>query len=329
MILDLENHTKEEVCDMLHTAKHNGCVAVFAEIISTSDGSVMSSSLFEAIQVACTQNDLFFVVDEALSAIRCGAPFAFQGDEYIPACTTYGGPDFVVFGKGLGVSGIGINFDGQMVRKLGFKTLEQRQLMVAYWQALVSRPIQLPVLIEAIGLLHLAKQENWIAISVKVGESVRKLISHFGKRKNGREEAMIRGVHAMIFVERDSSLRFPIMTAIRRRSAYARWLPKLDASMMDLGMLQSYVFSAHSSTARVASSLQADMAGTMPLWCFSCGIWASDDNWCRTCLLASCSDGRCLEVFPGHPCLVGEHKGSKRYSINSLEITDADTKADQ
>jgi hypothetical protein len=300
VVISMKDSSPETLNAALVRAKLQGCIAVVADIVSTDDGSILLPDHFSLLKSCCSRNKLLLIMDETLTAIRCGAPFAFQRSEYT---LTEGDakPDLVVFGKGLGVSGIAIGFDGQMLRHLGFAKSKDIQQTIRYWRALVSRPISTPTLIEALGILHTAKSEDWPLRSVKIGEAVRDIIRD-RETKGGKEQELIPGLGAMIVVDRDRSMRFRIMAAIRRRSPWVRWLPKLD-STSDREALETYVFGHRSKHHRQMLAEEAERYSTMPLWCFICGIEATSEEWCRTCFLAFCNNEVCVAAFSRHVCL--------------------------
>ncbi|KAJ5899843.1 hypothetical protein N7495_004587 [Penicillium taxi] len=103
----------------LIAAKKQGCVAVISDIVNASDGSVFPPELFRLLRSCCDKARIFLLVDEAMTAIRCGAPLASQRAEYSEEGNLQ--PDMIAFGKGMGVSGIAFNFDGLMMRHLAFR----------------------------------------------------------------------------------------------------------------------------------------------------------------------------------------------------------------
>lgn len=95
------------------------------DLVSTADGSTLSPEHFRLLRVCCDKARLFLIVDEAMTAIRCGAPWCFQRAEYLSGDETLEA-DLVSFGKGMGVSGVAVNFSGLMMRHFGFQKREQK-----------------------------------------------------------------------------------------------------------------------------------------------------------------------------------------------------------
>ncbi|KAL9079675.1 MAG: hypothetical protein Q9157_001451 [Trypethelium eluteriae] len=234
-VIEPDDSLAADLKDRLCEAKSIGCIAVVLEMVSTTNGLPISPYFFSKLREACLENNLFLIVDEALTAIRCGSPFCFQREEYAVSTAKSCGPDIVLFGKGLGLCGFAVNFGGQMMKKAGFVTKDSQMLMTAFWRNLVTQPVQTPVLIEAIDILKAAQTENWPDRSKSVGRIVRDLVWEAEARTAmpGAERNPIRGLDSMILIERHRSSKFPINGAMLKRSMWVRWLPKLDLSMTD------------------------------------------------------------------------------------------------
>lgn len=275
---------------------------MIVDLVSTSDAAVFSPAKFALLKRCCLAARLFLVVDEAMTAIRCGAPWAFQRPEYSADELQ---PDLVVFGKGLCASGAAINFNGLMMQCLAFQDRHHMTQSIRFWRALVSRPIPTPVLIESLGILNLAHAENWPARSVKIGEAVQKFVRDHVVQQTPEysDKEFVRGLGAFIAVDRKISAQFLVMAAIRRRSSWVRWLPKLDSAAVDPHQLQQYIIGSNGREHRKLLSNEAEKQNTLPLWCFVCGIDASAPDWCRTCFLGSCGHEDCVESFHAHLCV--------------------------
>ncbi|KAJ5314438.1 uncharacterized protein N7443_001322 [Penicillium atrosanguineum] len=237
VVIRKEDLSIDVLPEKLVFAKQQGCIAVIVDLVSTSDGSVFPPDDFALLQRSCHQANLFLVVDEAMTAIRCGAPWACQRPEYSQSDLE---PDLVVFGKGLCVSGISINFDGAMMKSLGFGKKSQMLRSIRFWRALTSRPVALPVLIEALGILNMAQAEDWPARSGEIENVIKSFVRDHAKTLCEDNEP-VRGLGAMIAVKRDISTHFRVMAAIRRRSPWVRWLPKLDSAAGNRKALDRYL----------------------------------------------------------------------------------------
>ncbi|KAF4626241.1 hypothetical protein G7Y89_g11917 [Cudoniella acicularis] len=297
VVVDIRLASRESLDAKLAEAKAQGCIALVLDLVSTEDGSVVLPEHFGMVKASCARHGLFLIVDETLTAIRCGAPFAFQRSEYALEEEDKK-PDLVIFGKGMGVSGIAVGFEGAMTKGLAYTKVEDIEQTIRYWRALVSRPIAIPTLIETLGILRTAQAENWPARSVQIGDVVRGILREL--EPSTKEPGAIQGLGAVIAVNREISMRFCIMSAIRRRSPTVRWMPKLNAAYMNRQVLMQNVFGPESKKQRQLLSAEADRSGAIPLWCFICGIEATSKDWCRKCFLACCNNDVCVEAFQRH-----------------------------
>jgi adenosylmethionine-8-amino-7-oxononanoate aminotransferase len=80
-----------------------GTIAVLVEMVQQASGHVLTSDEWENICISCEEANLYLIVDEALTAVRCGAPFAHQ----LPQFQKFT-PSFVYFGKFLATAGLAI-----------------------------------------------------------------------------------------------------------------------------------------------------------------------------------------------------------------------------
>ncbi|KAL4875665.1 hypothetical protein BJY04DRAFT_201359 [Aspergillus karnatakaensis] len=282
----------ETLNESLAQAKKAGCVAVVVDMVSTEDGAIISPDRFKLLKKCCAEQKMWLIVDEALTAIRCGAPFAFQRPEYGDDK-----PDLVAFGKGLGVSGLAINFDTPITRPLAFIKESDILQTIMYWRALVSRPVVLPVLLDALGVLYTAKLEDWPTRSLEIREALCHVIHKY------HPSEPVYGLGGIMVIDRETSMEMNVMSGIRRRCPFVRWLPKLDAPYVDIKYLETYVFGVQSKKHRAQLSKAAESHGSMPAWCFVCGIESTAADWCRTCFLGRCENEVCDEIFRKHICL--------------------------
>ncbi|KAL5343680.1 pyridoxal phosphate-dependent transferase [Aspergillus crustosus] len=287
--------------ERLVAAKKEGCIAVISDLVNASDGSVFPADLFRMLRVACAKARIMLLVDEAMTAIRCGAPLVSQRPEYSDDDDLQ--PDLIAFGKGMGVSGIAINFNGLMMRHLGYTKHPQILQTIRFWRSMVTRPIAVPVLIEALGILRVAEAEDWPARSEKIGQAFREFIHrHAGEDTQGKE--IVRGLGAFMAVDREFNKKFRVMAAFRRRSDWARWIPKLNSpAAIDSQAIEKYILGTEAKSLRQALANEAEEQLTTPLWCFVCGIDAIVEDWCRTCFLGYCGTEDCKREFKAHKCL--------------------------
>ncbi|KAI0384324.1 pyridoxal phosphate-dependent transferase [Hypomontagnella monticulosa] len=299
IVVNMKDTTADELDTQFAEAKAKGCIAVVFDMVSTEDGLVLQPDVFGMIKACCARNRLLLIVDETMTAIRCGAPFAFQRPEYARVEADKR-PDLVIFGKGIGVSGIAIGFDGILTKGLTYTTKDDIRQTIRYWRALVSRPIRLPILLEALSILRAARTENWPARSEQIGSAIRDAIMEIDP--STRVPGAVRGLGAVIAVNREVAMRYRIMSAIRRRSPWVRWLPKLGSNSADREVLMRQVFGKESKNQRQVLAKEAEKCGTIPLWCFICGIEATSKDWCRTCYLSFCDNEVCVQAFHRHAC---------------------------
>ncbi|KAJ6090215.1 hypothetical protein N7486_009030 [Penicillium sp. IBT 16267x] len=291
----------DTLLNKLLAAKQQGCVAVVCDLVNASDGSILVPESFHLLRSCCDKVRICLLVDEAMTAIRCGAPWACQRAEYYEKGNCQ--PDLISFGKGMGVSGVAVNFNGLMMRHLAYQKQEQILQTVRFWRSMVTRPIATPVLIEALGILNVAEAENWPARSEQIGIAVREFIRRHTKR-NGHAKVIVQGLGAFITIDREISKQFRVMAAFRRKSSWARRLPKLNSTaVVDNQAIERYLVGSAAKSLRQALSIEADKQGTAPQWCFMCGIDAIVEDWCRTCYLGYCGNGDCAKGFNAHECL--------------------------
>ena len=296
VMVDVRTISQDSLDARLAEAKSQGCIALVLDLVSTEDGSTVTPERFGVVKASCARHGLFLIVDETLTAIRCGAPFAFQRSDYAQAEQDKK-PDLVIFGKGVGVSGIAVSFEGSMTKGLAYTDAGAIEQTIRYWRALVSRPMRIPTLIEALGILRRAQAEDWPARSVQIGDAVRDVIREL---EPGGSAGAIQGLGAVVAVDREMALRFCIMSAIRRRCPTVRWMPRLDGAYTSRKVLMEHVFGPESKEQRQRLSVEADCSGTLPLWCLVCGIEATSKDWCRKCFLACCNNEVCVEAFGRH-----------------------------
>lgn len=63
-----------------------------------------------------------------------------------------------------------------MMKSLGFDKKFQMLRSIRFWRALTSRPVALPVLIEALGILNMAQAEDWPARSREIENVIKSFV---------------------------------------------------------------------------------------------------------------------------------------------------------
>ena len=271
-------------------AKSVGCVALIAEIVSARDGEIVSECVWKHLLKACERHELLLVVDEALTSIRCGAPFAHQ----LPQYCKHGFPDLVLFGKAIRTNGIAVDWRGINVGKLGIDNDESRMFAVLDWQERLTEMAQAADLLISWGTLVLAERENWPKRAREIGRLLREILA-----SDGVEIAHVSGLHSLIYLRGQDNARFsfPVMGA--KAGKYIRWLPVMDTVMTSKAQLQSKVFGAGSERHRKEISAYLRSQDLRLGYCSKCGNPVDADvEGCEVCVVRQCE-----ECEPGyHVC---------------------------
>jgi hypothetical protein len=287
----------------LSEAKKSGTVGLVVQMLqSKSPASVLPSQRWLAIASACRDINLPIVVDEALTALRCGAPFCHQRPEYALVK-----PDLVVFGKGLRVSGIAVNFDGQFLQSLAITPELQRMRAIFRWHDLQTRGVSIPILIEALAVLEAAIDQDWPARSKLVGAAVRGMIwNHEQQTGQSGHMGPIVGLDAVIYIEKARLRGLPLQGI--PEGDFVRLLPVLDDWNLSEQSLSEHLVGTNSRAARGRLSEWLLQSQCAPLWCYVCGdpteeLLEEPVEWCKVCCLAMCGEQACRDAFRSHPCL--------------------------
>ncbi|EXJ92221.1 hypothetical protein A1O3_00771 [Capronia epimyces CBS 606.96] len=300
--------------DLVHAlshAKQLGCIGVIVEIVNNQlHGRVTTPEQLRNLMDACKQTGLMLVIDETITAVRCGAPFAHQRPEY----RAVGKPDLVFFGKGLGANGIGINFDGPYLQRLGIDAASKRRQAIHDWQAVVTQALHLPVLIEALGILEMATAGDWVGRAQTIGRHLRRIAmtrAETLKRDrdpSGDPDPVLGGLDSFIFIRKDIAATFLVMGASNAGPwvRWVRWMPRMDRRLTKTSTIESLTsVSAKSRELRKYMSLCLEKEGLKPQWCFYCGNSAGRDSgipWCKTCCIDVCREDECIEHLLAHQC---------------------------
>ncbi|KAK4975700.1 hypothetical protein LTR66_010900, partial [Elasticomyces elasticus] len=214
ILIDTDSLDGESLHDQLSAVKKQGCIAFLIEMIRSSDGHPMEAGAFQAVATQCERVGLALVIDECLTAFRCGAPFACQRPEYISkAC-----PDFVLFGESLQICGIGISYEGACNRKYLKHGSAFGKQIASSWQSLVTKVVPLPMLIDSLNIIESAIQHDWASRSQKIGKRLREII-HESMSDNVRvpSQAEMRqavgGLDALIYLLQEISQKLLVMSA--------------------------------------------------------------------------------------------------------------------
>ncbi|KAI1818916.1 hypothetical protein F4861DRAFT_528685 [Xylaria intraflava] len=196
-----------------------GHIGVMIEIVFADAGRVLAPDVWENVAEGCHEAGLLLIVDEALTAVRCGAPFAHQRPEY----SKYR-PSMVLFGKGIQICGLAIDPKGVTVSKLEYSQKDCTEFATDYIDRLSSVVIPVSILLESLGTLHMVEKENWVGRSVIIGQLLRDVI------KGAVKNPILLGLDALIYMQRNLSPTHGIFGA-SAGEGIVRWIPYLDEGM--------------------------------------------------------------------------------------------------
>ncbi len=225
-----EGH-KVSLSQQIRLAKEQGCVALIAEIVRSRDGKTLPTDHWKRVIEACADYGLCLVVDEALTAIRCGAPFAHQTPEY----ARFGHPDFILFGKAMRTSGLAVDWQGINLKDLEVRDPEHLRL---HWQKRFTEPVSQADLILSLGTLKLAAKENWPERARRVGKILRSLAPQICPKV---KPSHLGGLCALIYLRRKQCSDAGVMFA-EATTHLVRWLPTLDEVMTSLPEINLKIF---------------------------------------------------------------------------------------
>ncbi|KAL8938622.1 MAG: hypothetical protein Q9216_003798 [Gyalolechia sp. 2 TL-2023] len=259
-------------------AKEQGCIALIAEIVRASDGEPITQSAWRDLLLACKKHSLMLVVDEALTSIRCGAPFAYQ----LPQYSKHGHPDLILFGKAVRTNGVAIDWHGINTQKMGIRSPDKREFVALEWQERFTETAQAADLLNSWGTLTLAKRENWPQRAQEVGILLRQFICH-----DGIKATDIGGLHGLIYlrVKDVKTLKSPVMGA--KAGEYVRWFPALDAVMTSERELKGKIFGEGSIAHRKELWEYLEGQKLRLGFCSECGDAVGDDvGGCEVCVVS-------------------------------------------
>ena len=287
----IKTHAPNKISSQVRKAKAEGCIALIVEIVRAADGSVISDVTWKHLVNACRKHYLVLIVDEALTAIRCGAPFAYQ----LPQYKKSGFPDLVLFGKAVRTNGIAIEWRGINIKKL---RINDRLLAALHWQDRFTAVATAQDLLVSWGTLILARREDWANRAPIIGRLLRDIL-----RSEGIRPQLIRGLHGLIYIrQKDYVTASPIMVA--NSGTYVRLLPTMDEVMTSEDQLRIKVFGRSSipHRAEIAAFLRSDDFAMH--WCSECGAAVDEAKLheetrsCDRCVVSQCD-----ECEPGaHVC---------------------------
>ena len=282
-------HNTAKIDDQVRNAKGMGCVALIAEIVRARDGSVISQVAWKHLLRACKKFNLVLVVDEALTSIRCGAPFAYQLSQY----QKHGFPDLVLFGKAVKTNGVAVDWRGINMQKLRINDPEDRLFKALEWQERLTEMAPPASLLTSWGTIVLAEKENWPQRSREIGHILRGIIE-----SEGIKQTSIGGLHSLLYLRTEDQARItsPVMGA--NAGNYVRWFPTMDEVMTSKEELCTKVFGSGSIEYRRDVAAYLTSEGVQLGFCSRCGqaVEAGLRPTCQLCVVGICED-----------CEPGEH----------------------
>lgn len=278
----IKTKTPSKIDAQIKNAKKKGCIALIAELVRASDGKAISEHAWKSLLTACEKYALILIVDEALTTIRCGAPFAYQ----LPHYSTHGLPDLILFGKAIRTNGIAVEWRGINTRKLNIKDAEHRLFTILDWQERLTEMAPAADLLTSWGTLLLARKEQWPRRAQRVGTLLREFLAEEGV--GGSE---VGGLHSLIYISLRgvARLRSPVMGA--KAGRYVRWLPVLDRVMASEKELRAKVFGAGSIEHRKSVSKFLKGWGVQLGFCGRCGDAVEGGRrGCEVCVVRFCEE---------------------------------------
>lgn len=279
----VKTQAPKRISSQVRKAKAEGCIALIVEIVCAADGSVISDVAWKHLVNACRKHSLVLIVDEALTAMRCGAPFAYQ----LPQYEKSGFPDLVLFGKAVRTNGIAIEWRGFNMKKL---EINDRLLAALHWQDRFTAVATAQDLLVSWGTLVLAGREDWANRAPIIGRLLRDIL-----RSEGIRPQLIKGLHGLIYIrQKDYVTASPIMVA--NSGTYVRLLPTMDEVMTSEDQLRTKVFGRRSipHRAELAAFLRSDDFAMH--WCSKCGAAVDEEKLydetkdCDRCVVSQCED---------------------------------------
>ena len=307
-----ERQIKKQIERQIGDAKTHDCIALIVEIVRSKDGWVMDPNVWKATVSACKKHQMVLIVDEALTAIRCGAPFAHQLNKF----RIHGRPDLVLFGKGIRTSGVAIDWKGINIQQLQQDTIEKQVGVITLWQARFTETATPEVLLQSWGTISLARQQNWPQRAIAIGQTLRNVLIESGVQRES-----ISGLHSFIWLRRGDRAvaSLGVMLAYAGKD-YARWLPLMDEVMTSEAELNMKVFGLGSRSHRRQLADFMVKKGWWHGYCSRCGdeMETGEDREGVHKRCISCFARPCASCEPGDHLCPMEVDG---WSIDSTSVS--------
>ncbi|KAL8796204.1 MAG: hypothetical protein Q9182_007417 [Xanthomendoza sp. 2 TL-2023] len=286
----IKTHVPAAINAQVKKAKSRGCIALITEIVRAGDGKVISERAWKYLLQASKEHRLILIVDEALTSIRCGAPFAYQSPQY----SQHGYPDLVLFGKAVRTNGLAVEWRGSNIQKLGIENQEDRLFTILDWQERLTEMAQASDLLSSWGTLVLAKRERWPRRAQVIGGVLKEILVTEGVKASD-----IGGLHSLLYLRtRDAvRLRYPVMGA--KAGKHLRWFPTMDEVMTSEEELRTKIFGAGSIPHRKELWSYLKSRRLKLSFCSRCGnAVEAEVESCEMCVVRVCQ-----ECEPGtHRC---------------------------
>ncbi|KAF9872320.1 hypothetical protein CkaCkLH20_10147 [Colletotrichum karsti] len=300
-LLHTEGVSDDELRDQIYEAKEKGCIGIIVEIVENQyNGRVLDPRLFHRLGNLCAEEQILLAVDETLTAIRCGAPFSFQREEYFEVAS----PDIVFFGKAMAAHGTALGFDGQLLKRFGILG-SSRGRAIRKWQSQFQKPLSTSDLIQALATLEIAAKGNFAMSSRIIGQTIRAYILEQAAKRGHQVKPhdILGGLESLIFVRKDIAGELLVMGARTSGSwiPWVKWLPRLESDMSRVEVLEDVIGSS-SRQAREDLSKILVSKNSKPSWCFWCGnqTTTKKDDWCQRCCIGVCADDVCGRHYIRH-----------------------------
>ena len=262
-------HLNSRIASQIRDAKRQGFFAPLVEIVRSRDGLVMTPDRWGEIVAACHRWGLVLIVDEAQTAIRCGAPFSYQRSAY----SQYGRPDLVLFGKGIRVSGIAVDWAGINISKLNITDYRARVDVGVRWQLRVTTLDSPDSLLQSWGTIVAAQKQQWTQRAVDIGSALRQVLASFRPPPSSGRSLEVRGLDALIWLRREQTTPQHVSMVIPAAAggAWFRWFPMLTRRNASLEHLMADKFSERSNAVRREHAAYLQWHGWDIGYCSICG----------------------------------------------------------
>jgi len=276
IIINLRDPIEQQVLK----ARDRGCRAVVVEMVCSKDGRPISPTAWQVLYQACEKYSMLLVVDEAMTAVRSGYPFAHQHPDYKQYL-----PSLVVFGKGFQTAGVAVYRNGCCMADQMNLPREDPDWLDGLYEHFDSRmtcPIPPISLVSAHDALRKAMDDSFCDRAQRIGHTLRSYIENLpGDMKPSERHS---GMHALIFLPMSISASSGLVPASSGK--LVRWLPFLDVGM-DSPRMISALFGTSAGHSREV--LEKMVSGA----CATCGERFRPNEHAVLC--SSCNSFFCAE----------------------------------